>query len=93
MRAWLTPFLRIVMKISDIVIETPEEKAQRKGVPLIPKRLPVKSMRSDSVVAICGECGLEITMSMGYCCSRSNCPTGLGSPYSLAAKTLPSPNQ
>ena len=74
------------MKMTDIVIETPEEKARRKGVPLIPKRAPVKPMRSDSTIAICGECGLEIKMVMGYCCSRANCPTGLGSPYSLSSQ-------
>lgn len=58
--------------------ETPEEKAKRLGVTLIPK-YPMSPMpRNDGVIAICGECGLELQRVMGYCCPRANCPTGLG---------------
>lgn len=27
----------------------------------------------------CSKCGLEFNGPMGYCCPRSDCPTGLGS--------------
>lgn len=60
--------------------ETPEEKAKRLGVPLIPIwhkpfTLPIDGNRT---VSVCGECGLEIKQVMGYCCPNVNCPAGLG---------------
>lgn len=56
--------------------ETPEEKARRIGVPLIPKRkaLPVLPGLGEPTVAVCGECGIEIRQVMHYACMRSNCP-------------------
>jgi len=59
--------------------ETPEEKAKRLGVPLIPKITnPWKLPGDTGTISVCGECGLELQRTMGYCCSRANCPTGLG---------------
>ena len=58
--------------------ETPEEKAKRLGVPLVPKIVPRPPNGDTGTVAICGECGLELQRVMGYCCPRANCPTGLG---------------
>lgn len=61
--------------------ETPEEKARRLGVPVIPRK-PVVNIAPiidpNRVMSVCGECGLELRMVMGYVCSKSNCPTGLG---------------
>lgn len=60
-----------------------EDKAKELGVPVIP-RLPDKvdySPRTPNpIVAICGECGLEIHQVMGYVCSNPRCPTGFGGP-------------
>lgn len=60
-----------------------EDKAKRLGVPII-KKLPDKEDYSPStpnpIVAVCGECGLEIYEVMGYVCSNVRCPTGFGSP-------------
>ncbi len=61
--------------------ETPEEKARRIGVPLIPKRQePWEKypFNTNPVISVCGQCGLELHRVMGYCCRRANCPTGLG---------------
>jgi hypothetical protein len=62
--------------------ETPEEKAKRLGVPLIPKRPPVNPW---DVTGVCGECGLELRRTMGFVCSKGNCPCGLGPLYTLTA--------
>jgi len=51
--------------------ETPEEKARRLGVPLIPKR-PVLPMKV--IAAVCGECGREVPHMDMYACPRENCP-------------------
>ena len=58
--------------------ESPEDKAKRIGVLLIPSRPQQRKENLQGVIAICGECGLEIYRSMGYCCPKQNCPTGLG---------------
>jgi hypothetical protein len=62
--------------------ETPEEKARRLGVPLIPKVtrvFQIAPISPNQVVSVCGECGLEMRQVMGYVCSRgADCPTGLG---------------
>lgn len=59
--------------------ESPEEKAKRIGVPVIPVRKFVKpDPYGNPTIAICGECGIELKQIMGYSCSRTNCPTGLG---------------
>lgn len=60
-------------------METPEQKAKRLGVPLVPKRgTSLPTIRLDGIVSVCGECGLELHRAMGYVCPRINCPTGLG---------------
>lgn len=58
--------------------------AERKGrkIPIIPK-LPddiADPVDPNPVVAICGECGLELHKVMGYACPNTRCPTGLGGP-------------
>lgn len=56
---------------------TPEEKAKELDVPLIPKlpdSVANRPMDTNPVVAVCGQCGLEIRRIMGYSCSNSNCP-------------------
>ena len=62
--------------------ETPEQKAKRIGVPLIPKRQtpdPWDRRGPSQVAAVCGECGLAIPQGpFGYCCPRATCPCGLG---------------
>jgi hypothetical protein len=60
--------------------ESPEEKARRFGVPLIPKKWPIAQQvfNPNPVVSVCGECDLEIRVVMGFYCGRSGCPTGLG---------------
>lgn len=56
-----------------------EEKAKRLGVPIIPKRPPIRPwIPGNEVTAICGECGLELKHMMMYACRHANCPTGLG---------------
>jgi hypothetical protein len=53
--------------------ETPEEKARRLGVTLIPVRTPLPKLHPD-VVAVCGKCGREIGQIDMYVCSDSECP-------------------
>lgn len=60
--------------------ETPEEKARRIGVPVFPDRARLPMPPHDPTIGVCGRCGLELKRVMGYCCPRSGCPTGLGSP-------------
>lgn len=57
---------------------TPEQKAKYYGVPLVPRRMPEPLNPSHGVVAICGECGLEMRATMGYVCPNMKCPTGMG---------------
>lgn len=60
--------------------ETPEEKAKRLGVNLIPKRVDIPADEkpvhpgANPTVAVCGECGIELKKVMMYCCNRQNCP-------------------
>lgn len=60
--------------------ESPEEKARRLGVPLIPKLPELPPHQPNPVVAVCGECGIELHQIMGYVCNRPRCPTGMGGP-------------
>lgn len=55
--------------------DTPTERARRRGVPLIPPR-PERIRPNDSnpIVAVCGECGIELRYVMHYSCSRPRCP-------------------
>lgn len=69
---------------SNPVEDTIEEKAKRLGVPVIPPLKPTEPLvpsdpiNPNPVVAICGECGLELHQTMGYVCTNPRCPTGLG---------------
>lgn len=58
--------------------ETPEEKARRIGVPVVPRRPPRPPVNPDPILAVCGECGVEIRRVMMYSCQNGNCPCGLG---------------
>ena len=61
---------------------TGKKHINEEGIPIIP-RLPDHVGRTfdpHRVVAICGECGLRLTAVMGYVCSNTRCPTGLGGP-------------
>ncbi len=49
--------------------ESPEEKARRIGVPLIPKLPPI-----NPTIAVCGLCGIELKGIMMYSCNRTGCP-------------------
>lgn len=51
-----------------------EEKAKRIGVPVLPPREPIKPQESNPVVAVCGECGVEIRKCMMMSCSNPRCP-------------------
>lgn len=55
--------------------ETPQEKARRIGVPVIPK-LPENQPNYDPnpIVAICGECNREVRQLEGYYCGNPRCP-------------------
>lgn len=57
--------------------ETPEERARRIGVPLVPRR-PETPVSPDPIVGVCGECGLELRRVMMYSCPNGRCPCGLG---------------
>ena len=49
-------------------------------IPVIPPLPPEDPGPHDPnpVVAICGQCGLQIHQVMGYVCTHPRCPTGLG---------------
>lgn len=42
-------------------------------IPVIPSK-PEPSIDPNPVVAICGECGIEVRQVMGYVCYNSRCP-------------------
>lgn len=55
--------------------ETPEEKAERLDVPLIPEREPsCPNNDSNPTVGVCGKCGMELKKVMGYVCPCHDCP-------------------
>lgn len=61
----------------NVVKDPLKERAEKLGVPLIPKRpTPITPTPGDPnpIVAVCGECGLDLRAVMGYVCSHSNCP-------------------
>lgn len=68
------------LKFSEIGLagkdETPEQKANRLGVPLIPKKTPIPIRESNPVISVCGECGHEIRALEHYSCPQGNCPLG-----------------
>lgn len=51
--------------------ETPEQRARRLGVPLVPART---QPRPDGVVGVCGACGRTLHAVEGYYCPRTDCP-------------------
>ena len=59
---------------------TPEEKAKKLGVPLLPKIEPwIKPTNNPNpIIYVCGECGLEVYKIMYYSCPNNNCPYRLG---------------
>ena len=59
--------------VRERINSSPEKKAKDLGVPVIPKRLPI-NREPNPVVAVCGECGLEIRQVMMYSCGKINCP-------------------
>jgi hypothetical protein len=57
--------------------ETPEQKADRIGVPLLPRRPPIPITGYNPTIAICGECGHEVKSGPDYfSCPLQNCPLG-----------------
>lgn len=61
--------------------ETPEERARRIGVPLVPRRPPEHP--DHAVLAVCGVCGIDLRRVMMRCCQEEDCPCGLGRPARL----------
>lgn len=55
-----------------------QKKADDLGVPVIPPLPKRAGPIHNPIIAICGECGLELHQTMMYCCHRNNCPSGLG---------------
>lgn len=47
-------------------------------IPPLPEDYPIVPQEANPIVAICGECGLELRQVMGYVCGHPRCPTGLG---------------
>lgn len=63
--------------------ETREERVKRLGVPVIPV-LPPQAERPfdpNPVVAVCGQCGIDLHTAMWYVCQQASCPAGLGCGY------------
>lgn len=57
------------------VPETPEEKAKRLKVKVIPRKSSLeRDPETNPVVAVCGECGISIHRVMGYACGNMHCP-------------------
>lgn len=53
------------------------EKSSRTTVPVIPPlppNVPHAPVDPNPVVAICGECGIEIRQMMHYACTNCRCP-------------------
>lgn len=50
-----------------------------KEVPVVTPLPPgYPDLDPNPTIAVCGECGLELKHVMGYVCSNSRCPCGLG---------------
>jgi hypothetical protein len=56
--------------------ETPEDKAKRIGVPVIPVN-PHIPTGPNPTVSVCGKCGMEIKQVMHYVCNIPDCPVFL----------------
>jgi hypothetical protein len=59
--------------------ETPEEKAERLGVPLIGTKQPrpVNPDQANPTYGVCPRCGLELKRVMHYSCADIDCPVFL----------------
>ena len=55
-----------------------EQKDQQNQVAPLIDPIPFTPIVPHPVVSKCSECGLELNQTMGYVCSRFDCPTGLG---------------
>lgn len=68
------------LKFSDLGFagaeETPTQKANRLGVPLIRKQPPKGYAEINPVIAVCEECGHEIHAKEYRSCPTSQCPFG-----------------
>ena len=53
-------------------------------IPPLPPDIPNGPADPNPVVAICGQCGLNILQTMCYSCSHPRCPTGLGGPRCIS---------
>lgn len=67
MNSDLPPVLR------PLTLGTPEEKAKRLGVPLIPKRT-LPQFKDKDIIAVCGQCGREVNRVEMYACMNEKCP-------------------
>jgi hypothetical protein len=57
--------------------ETPVQKANRLGVPLIPKKPNIpRDKDPNPVIGVCGECGHELRKVEWRSCPLGNCPMG-----------------
>ena len=62
-------------KVEETLKESWKEKADRMGVPII-EPLPEipDGPTPNPIVAICGQCGIELHQIMGFSCGKDNCP-------------------
>lgn len=56
--------------------ETPVQKANRLGVPLIPKKDRIPFQEPNPVIAVCGQCGHEVRSMDHRSCPQGECPFG-----------------
>lgn len=80
----MSPQAMIAKGMTERINETPEEKADRIGVPLIPKRPRPRKPQADPwkkpvdetnpTVGVCGECGIEVKRIMYFSCGNDRCP-------------------
>ena len=72
-------------------------ECDQRGIPIIPQVPedvnPLRPVDPNPIVAVCGECGLDLRQVMGYCCGNARCPTGLGGPSARYEASLVGPDQ
>jgi hypothetical protein len=68
------------LKFADLGIagkeETFAQKANRLGVPLIPKKERVPFRDPNPIIAVCGQCGHEVRSTEYRACPKGECPFG-----------------
>lgn len=68
------------LKFSDLGFagkdETPLQKANRLGVPLIPKKIPQPAIDSNPVIGVCEQCGHAVRQMDYRSCPQNQCPFG-----------------